>query len=134
MNPSKGNETMINGVVRATSGSGTLNNPPGNNQVSGSDFTLVELNSNIPNSYNAFYAGWDRSNTAPTNGVSIHHPAGSAKKISTYSSNLTSDTYNGERTTRTGSILDLHVKWLWCYRRGSSGFLFSTKTKELLDN
>ena len=63
MNPSKGNETMINGVVRATSGSGTLNNPPGNNQVSGSDFTLVELNSNIPNSYNAYYAGWDRSNT-----------------------------------------------------------------------
>ena len=64
VNPSKGNETMINGVVRATSGSGTLNNPPGNNQVSGSDFTLVELNSNIPNSYNAYYAGWDRSNTA----------------------------------------------------------------------
>ncbi len=95
VNPPKGNETMINGIVRATSGSGTLNNPPGNNQVAGSDFTLVELNSNIPNSYNAYYAGWDRSNSNPTNGVSIHHPAGSAKKISSYSSNLTSDTYNG---------------------------------------
>ena len=36
-NPSKGNETMVNGTVRSTSGSGTLNNPPGNNQLAGSD-------------------------------------------------------------------------------------------------
>ena len=95
VNPPKGNKTMINGTVRATSGSGTLNNPPGNNQVAGSDFTLVELNSNIPNSYSAYYAGWDRSNTAPTSGVSIHHPDGSAKKISTYTNSLSSTTYNG---------------------------------------
>ena len=33
---------MINGVVKATSGSGTLNNPPSSNQVAGSDFTLAE--------------------------------------------------------------------------------------------
>ena len=72
---------MINGTVRATSGSGTLNNPPGSNQVAGSDFTLVELNSNIPNSYNAYYAGWDRSNTAPTNGVSIHHQQEALRKF-----------------------------------------------------
>ena len=32
---------MINGVVKATSGSGTLNNPPSSNQVAGSDFTLL---------------------------------------------------------------------------------------------
>ena len=50
--PSKGNQTMINGVVKATSGSGTLNNPPSSNQVAGSDFTLVELNTSIPSSYN----------------------------------------------------------------------------------
>ena len=50
-NPSKGNETMINGTVRSTSGSGTLNNPPGNNQLAGSDFTLIELNNNIPTFY-----------------------------------------------------------------------------------
>ena len=33
---------MVNGTVRSTSGSGTLNNPPGNNQLAGSDFTLIE--------------------------------------------------------------------------------------------
>ncbi|MEC9187021.1 MAG: PKD domain-containing protein [Bacteroidota bacterium] len=94
-NPSKGNETMINGTVRSTSGSGTLNNPPGNNQLAGSDFTLIELSNNIPTSYNAYYAGWDRSNSSASSGVSIHHPAGSAKKISTFTSSLSNATYNG---------------------------------------
>ena len=94
-NPSKGNETMVNGTVRSTSGSGTLNNPPGNNQLAGSDFTLIELSNNIPTSYNAYYAGWDRSNSSASSGVSIHHPAGSAKKISTFTSSLSNATYNG---------------------------------------
>ena len=94
-NPSKGNETMVNGTVRSTSGSGTLNNPPGNNQLAGSDFTLIELGSNIPTSYNPYYAGWDRSNSSVSSGVSIHHPAGSAKKISTFTSSLSNATYNG---------------------------------------
>lgn len=96
-NPSKGNQTMINGTVRSTSGSGTLNNPPNtsNYQVAGSDFTLIELGANIPSNYNAFYAGWDNGTSLKSSGVSIHHPAGSAKKISTYTTNLSSDTYNG---------------------------------------
>ena len=94
-NPSKGNQTMTNGVVKASSGSGTLNNPPSSNQVAGSDFYLVELNSSIPTSYNAYYAGWSKANSAASSGVSIHHPSGSAKKISTYTSSLSSVTYNG---------------------------------------
>ncbi len=93
--PSKGNQTMINGAVKSSSGSGTLNNPPSSNQVAGSDFYLVELNSSIPTSYNAYYAGWSKSNSAAGSGVSIHHPDGSAKKISTFSSSLSSVTYNG---------------------------------------
>jgi hypothetical protein len=93
--PSKGSQTMINGAVKSSSGSGTLNNPPSSNQVAGSDFYLVELNSSIPISYNAYYAGWSKSNSSASSGVSIHHPDGSAKKISTYSSNLSSVTYNG---------------------------------------
>jgi lysyl endopeptidase len=92
-NPSKGNQTMINGMVKATSGSGTLNNPPTSSQVAGSDFTLIELNSSIPSSYNAYYAGWDRNNLI-TSGVGIHHPDGSAKKISTFNGNLTTTSYN----------------------------------------
>lgn len=94
-NPSKGTDTMTGGTVRASSGNGTLNNPPGTNQVAGSDFYLVELSSQPPTSYNAYYAGWNRANTGAPSGICIHHPAGSAKKISTYSSNLTSTTYNG---------------------------------------
>jgi PKD repeat protein len=94
-NPSKGTQTMTGGTVRASSGNGTLNNPPGSNQLAGSDFYLVELSSQPPVAYNAYYAGWDRTNTAATSGKGIHHPAGSAKKISTYTSTLVSASYNG---------------------------------------
>jgi hypothetical protein len=94
-NPSKGNETMTGGIVRASSGNGTLTNPPSGGQVAGSDFMLVELNQAIPQSYNPYYAGWSRANTAATSGVGIHHPAGSAKKISTFSSTLSNSSFNG---------------------------------------
>lgn len=93
--PSKGTQTMNGGTIVASSGNGTLNNPPGTNQLAGSDFFLAELNSTPPASYNAFYAGWNRSNTAASSGVGVHHPAGSAKKISTYTSSLVSTSYNG---------------------------------------
>ena len=93
--PSKGNQTMINGTVRSSSGSGNLNNPPSTNQLAGSDYYLVELGSNVPASYNAFFAGWNAGSSAASSGVSVHHPAGSAKKISTYTSNLSSTSYNG---------------------------------------
>ncbi len=95
-NPHLGTQTMINGLVVSSSGSGTLNNPPSNsNQLAGSDFTLIEMTTGIPKSYGAFYAGWDITDTPANSGVSIHHPNGSAKKISTFSSNLESYDYNG---------------------------------------
>ena len=49
----------------------------------GTDMQLVELNSTPPLSWNVYYNGWDRSGSTTTGGVSIHHPAGDAKKIST---------------------------------------------------
>jgi lysyl endopeptidase len=93
--PSKGSQTMTGGTVVASSGNGTLNNPPGNNQLAGSDFYLVELSSEPPVAYNAYYNGWNRANTAATSGICVHHPAGSAKKISTYNNSLNNSTYNG---------------------------------------
>jgi lysyl endopeptidase len=96
--PSKGTKTMTGGTVRASAGNGTLNNPPGSNEVAGSDFYLVELSSQPPASYDVYYAGWDRTNTASASGVGIHHPAGSAKKISTYTQALANATYNGGAT------------------------------------
>ena len=55
----------------------------------GSDGTLLRLNSAIPTSYDVYYNGWDRRNTAATSGVGIHHPDGSRKKISTFTKTLT---------------------------------------------
>ncbi|MBO4282204.1 MAG: T9SS type A sorting domain-containing protein [Bacteroidales bacterium] len=48
-----------------------------------SDFLLLKLNRQVPDAYQAFYSGWDRRNSPPTQGmVGIHHPKGDYKKIS----------------------------------------------------
>ena len=65
----------------------------------GSDFLLLELNSVPPASYNAYYAGWDKRNTAASSGYCIHHPFGDLKKISTFSATALSDTYNNVPNT-----------------------------------
>ena len=70
--------------IAASSNSGTM----------GSDFYLVELLQNIPEDYNAYFMGWDRTGDGSTNGVTIHHPQGDIKKISTYTSDLLTATYN----------------------------------------
>jgi len=68
----------------------------GNGGDSGSDMLLVELNvSSIPDYYNPYYNGWNNVNTSSSSGVGIHHPAGDIKKISTYTSSLTTDDWNG---------------------------------------
>lgn len=61
----------------------------------GSDFTLLLLNTAPPQSYGPYYNGWNRTNTAATSGVGIHHPAGDVKKISTYTSSATTSYFNG---------------------------------------
>lgn len=60
-----------------------------------SDFYLVELNTSPPPSYGLYFAGWDRATSASSSGVSIHHPSGDIKKISTYTSTLTSGAWQG---------------------------------------
>jgi hypothetical protein len=72
---------------------------------SGSDFMLVELNSNIPTYYNAYYNGWSRYTSSSSSGVGIHHPSGDRKKISTYNSSLSS--------TQWGSASGSHWKVYW---------------------
>lgn len=52
-----------------------------------SDFTLFELATRPPGSFNVHYAGWNADPAAvPQSGVGIHHPSGDDKKISVYSS------------------------------------------------
>jgi PKD repeat protein len=60
-----------------------------------SDGALLLLKDRIPDDYNVFFNGWDNRNVAPTSGVSIHHPAGDVKKISTYSVAPASSTWTG---------------------------------------
>ena len=57
------------------------------------DFSLVELSSAPPKSYEPFYAGWDRRVFPYLDTVTcIHHPNGSVKKISrSYSRVVTAD-------------------------------------------
>ena len=51
---------------------------------SASDFWLMELNQPIPDEYNPFYAGWNRSLESVLNEtiIGIHHPRGDIKKFS----------------------------------------------------
>jgi len=73
--------------------------------LGGSDFILLQLKQNVPTNYNPYMNGWDRTNTAPTNGVGIHHPAGSIKKISTYNTASTA--------TYSGSAANAHWRVVW---------------------
>ncbi|MCW3464163.1 pre-peptidase C-terminal domain-containing protein [Chitinophaga nivalis] len=76
--------------------------------VEGSDFQLLEFNQAVPASYNVYYAGWNANTAASPSGVSIHHPAGDIKKISTYTAALTESNYSG-----TGSAPYSHWKAVW---------------------
>ncbi|MFP4663588.1 MAG: T9SS type A sorting domain-containing protein [Bacteroidales bacterium] len=63
----------------------------------GSDFLLLELlaTSDILLDAGAYYNGWTIDETALSSGVSIHHPAGDIKKISTYTEPCQTATYPG---------------------------------------
>ena len=76
----------LTGCSRVSSG--------GNNGSSGSDFYLVLLNQEVPLNYQPFFTGWDRTSSPSGHGVTIHHPDGDVKKISTYETATTSAQWN----------------------------------------
>lgn len=88
---SLGNKVVIGCTKKADSND--------NGGETGSDFLLLQLSSPPSLTYNAFYAGWSASNTAPALGVSIHHPDADIKKISTFITPAVSDKWG----TATGS-------------------------------
>lgn len=61
----------------------------------GTDFKLLELEESVPDTWNPYYNGWSLSSRPATNGVTIHHPSGDAKKISTYIDETTTATFSG---------------------------------------
>lgn len=51
--------------------------------IRGSDFALIELDTPLDASFDAYFAGWDRADAPTTSeAVSIHHPHGEEKRIS----------------------------------------------------
>lgn len=89
------NQSVTGCTKLADSGDGGGNN--------GSDFLLVELNANnisqTLQNYGAYWNGWSAVNSGSPSGVSIHHPAGDRKKISTYTQTLSSTTWGGTPNT-----------------------------------
>jgi len=76
-----------NPVCAATT---TSTNGPTNMSISGatlrannsnSDVALLELNGTIPDDWDRVWAGWDRTDVAPSFVVGIHHPEGDIMKI-----------------------------------------------------
>ncbi len=63
--------------------------------TTGSDYTLLELTSSIPASYEPYWAGWDISESGAQGGVSIHHPDSDVKKISSFTNTAVSTTWSG---------------------------------------
>ncbi|PSL23864.1 trypsin-like peptidase domain-containing protein [Dyadobacter jiangsuensis] len=60
-----------------------------------SDFALLELNQTPEPGTGVVYAGWSRTNAAPTSSVGIHHPKGDVMKISVENNVATSVDWNG---------------------------------------
>jgi hypothetical protein len=67
----------------------------GSSGSTGSDFLLLELLEEIPEEYNVYYNGWNNGLSASSGGVTVHHPNGDIKKISTYTKTAVSTNWNG---------------------------------------
>ena len=89
--------TEYTGVTKIASSPIATQNSAGTITYRGSDFLLLKMkNMNWNKLKNAGLVlnGWSKAASASSSGVSIHHPAGDVKKISTYTSTLTSGTFN----------------------------------------
>ncbi len=60
----------------------TMNGSTLRARVVNADYMLVELNNDIPESWDVVYAGWDKTDADPTFEVGIHHPSGDIMKVS----------------------------------------------------
>ena len=68
----------------------------GSNSITENDLTLLRINGTIYDSWNVFYAGWNRSNSSSIgSSVGVHHPDGDPKKISFTTGSLYTDSWSG---------------------------------------
>lgn len=85
-NPQTGNFTLV-GAEKVAHG--------GSQGDDGSDFYLLKLLDSIPESNNVVFNGWSAEGADSDYGVTIHHPNGDIKKISTYTSSLVTTSWQG---------------------------------------
>mgnify|MGYP002344147801 CR=1 FL=1 len=103
------NYTMVGATKKAAAGgAGYL-----------SDFKLLLLNESVPENYNPFFAGWNISNEPDSLGVTIHHPQGDVKKISTYVTPLVSTNWSGTPNTH-WRVVWAHTETNWGVTEGGS--------------
>lgn len=90
-------ETLSGATLRMSNGNvlsrGTIRGGP--------DVTLVELNTQIPSSFEPYFNGWSIEDRAQSQSVTIHHPAGEGKRIS-FEDNPTTITSYLEQSTPAG--------------------------------
>ena len=109
----------------STSGATVIANNPN------SDFALLQLTENPlnKNGVTPYYLGWDRSGSAGTGGVGIHHPRGDIKKISIYTIAPTSMTYSSN------TVSNGHWRIVWnngTTEGGSSGSPIMNNSRRVL--
>lgn len=78
-----------------------------------SDFKLLLLNESVPLSYNPYFNGWSAKDISSDSGVTIHHPQGDIRKISTYKTPLLSSNW--------GNIPNTHWKVVWAETANGHG-------------
>ncbi len=78
-----------------------------------SDFKLIKLNQVVPADYHPYFVGWNRTGNISSDGVTIHHPQGDIRKISTYNTPLQSTNWGGTPNT--------HWKVVWAETENGNG-------------
>ncbi len=86
----------------------------------GSDFYLVELMDNIPQSYNVYFNGWTLSEDESESGVTIHHPGGDIKKISTYTEQLVTSAWQNNGLPSHWEVYWVETQNNWGVTEGGS--------------
>lgn len=73
-----------------------------NNAIS--DFALVELHNEIPDSWDVAFAGWDKNDDLPSMEIGIHHPNGDIMKICRDDSGAVKENANGTEVWLIGGV------------------------------
>jgi len=86
-------ENSSNGPTNMTISGATLRA-----RDAGSDFALVEINSDIPEEWDRVFAGWDKSDNFPEFQIGIHHPSGDVMKVCRDDNPATKEVNGGAQT------------------------------------